>query len=264
MDGGNLVKMVNPLDKEIEILEDRENHNQLNDTTPKKRNDGSVPCEGMKFTSLEEFEKYYYAHAFSEGFTVRVEKTLKFDQTNIVRYRQYVCSCAGFCDAKQKSNDEVDEVHEDEERKRRKTLTRRSGCPVTITVSKDKGVWKVKTVNNKHNHLLVSPNSQTNLRQHRGIPSIAKKLIEKFSESDLPISKVPAIFNCDAEINVSQRSCWNHRRNLRLMNLDRGDADALFQYCKWKQVQDANFYYAIQTDDEDRLVNFFWIDSTAR
>ncbi|XP_078176397.1 protein FAR1-RELATED SEQUENCE 5-like [Carex rostrata] len=230
MDGGNLVKMVNPPDKEIEILEDREIHNQLNDTTPKKRsNDGSVPCEGMKFTSLEEFEKYYYAYAFSKEFTVRVKKTLKFDRTNIVRYRQYVCSCAGFCDAKQKLNDEVDE---NEERKRRKTLTRRSGCPVTITMSKNKGVWKVKTVNNKHNHLLVSPNSRTHLRQHGSIPSIAKKLIEKFSESDLPIGKVPAILNCDAEIN--------------------------------KQVQDANFYYDIQTDDEDSLVNFFWIDSTAR
>ena len=174
MDGGNLVKMIS-----AEDTTSKKHDNKPDDITPKKRsNDGVVPCEGMEFTSLDEFEAYYYAYALSEGFTVRIKKSLKFDWTNIVRYRHYVCSCAGFCDVK-KSNDEVGE---DEEKISRKTLTRRSGCPVTITVSKNKGVWKVRSVNNKHNHLLVSPNSRNHLRQRGGIPSIAKKLVEKFSK----------------------------------------------------------------------------------
>lgn len=31
--------------------------------------------------------------------TVQVQKTFKFDRSDIVRYRQYMCSCVGFCDS---------------------------------------------------------------------------------------------------------------------------------------------------------------------
>ncbi|XP_078154610.1 protein FAR1-RELATED SEQUENCE 5-like [Carex rostrata] len=229
------------------------------DDTNKKSANDHAPWKGMAFASLEEFENFYYNYAISEGYTVRVRRTTKFAHTDKICYRQYVCSCAGFCE--EKSNDVV---VLDQEKKSRKTLTRRSGCPVYISVSNKNGIWKVGKSRKEHNHLLVSPNSRIYLKQPGGMPSVAKSLVEKFSETDLPIGRVPDIVNCDASMNVSQRDCWNHRRDLRRKNLDNGDAHAVVQYCIEKKSQDPNFFYEIQTDEEDRMINFFWIDSTAR
>ena len=75
-----------------------------------------------------------------------------------------------------------------------------------------KAMEVVGKINKKHNHLLVSPNSRVYLKQPGRMPSVVKSLVEKFSETDLPIGRVPDIVNCDASINVSQRDCWNHRR----------------------------------------------------
>ena len=232
---------------------------EIDNSTFKKSDNDFVPKEGMEFESLEEFERLYNDFAASEGYTVRIRRTTNFPHTDKIRYRQYVCTCAGFCEEK-KSNDVL---NLDSEKTRRRTSTRRTGCPVTITVSNKKGIWKVQTIVKEHNHLLVSPNSRIHLRKRGGMPSVAKKLVEKFSETDLPIGRVADIINCDASINVSQRDCWNHRRDLRRKNLDSGDANVVLHYCIEK-AQDPNFFYEIQTDDEDRMVNFFWIDSTAR
>jgi hypothetical protein len=52
-------------------------------------------------------------------------------------------------------------------------------------------------------------------------------------------------------------------RNLRAMNLEMGDAERVFQYCRMKQVQDPNFYYSILLDKEGRIIKKIWVDFRA-
>lgn len=119
-----------------------------------------VPRKGMKFTSLEKFETFYHNSAISEGYITRIKRTIKFPHSDKIRYRQYVCSCEGFYKDR-KSNDKSDL---DQEKVGRITLTRRCGCLVSITVSNKNGIWVVGKINKKHNHHLVSPNSQVYLK----------------------------------------------------------------------------------------------------
>ncbi|KAF1864556.1 hypothetical protein Lal_00043197 [Lupinus albus] len=69
------------------------------------------------------------------------------------------------------------------------------------------------------------PRSVSYLRCHKKMSVVAKSLVERFEEEDLPIGKVAAIFN-NGESSFSHRDCWNHVRNLRRKNLDVGDAQA--------------------------------------
>ncbi|XP_061344636.1 protein FAR1-RELATED SEQUENCE 5-like [Gastrolobium bilobum] len=73
----------------------------------------------------------------------------------------------------------------------------------------------------------------------------AKNLVEKFNAEGLPTGKVAAMFN-GSDLAFSNRDCWNHLRNLRRKNLDVGDAQAVFNYCKQK------------------MINFFWVDARSR
>ena len=70
------------------------------DDTNKKSANDIVPWKGMTFESLEKFESFYYKFAISEGFIVRVRRTIKFARMDKICYRQYVCSCAGFWEEK--------------------------------------------------------------------------------------------------------------------------------------------------------------------
>ncbi|XP_078152582.1 protein FAR1-RELATED SEQUENCE 1-like [Carex rostrata] len=219
------------MDDEIEIEADFSRGDNAN----KMSGNDLALWKGMKFASLEEFESFYQKFAISEGYTVRIRRTVKFPHTDRIRRRQYVCSCAGFCEPK-KSNHILGL---DQEKTSRRTSTRRSGCPVNISVLNKNGVWKVGCINMKHNHLLVSPASRIHLKQPGGMPYVAKNLVEKFSETDLPIGRVADIVNCDASINVSQRNCWNHRRDLRRKNLEEDMKNCLYNSITTEQFDNA-------------------------
>jgi hypothetical protein len=92
----------------------------------------------------------------------------------------------------------------------------------------------------------------------------ARSLVEQFKEEGVPTGKVATIFNNGDYSTFSNRDCWNHIRNLRSKNLDAGDAQAVFNYCKRKQVENSNFFYSIQCDEDSRMINFFWVDARSR
>ncbi|XP_058732753.1 protein FAR1-RELATED SEQUENCE 5-like [Vicia villosa] len=51
---------------------------------------------------------------------------------------------------------------------------------------------------------------------------------------------------------------------VRRKKLDAGDAQSIFNYCRRKQIDNSNFFYAIQCDDDSRMVNFFWVDARSK
>jgi len=69
----------------------------------------------------------------------------------------------------------------------------------------------------------------------------AKVLVKKFEDEGLPTVKVAIVLN-NGDSSFSNRDSWNHIKNLRRKNLDVGVIEAVFNYCKWKQVENPNFF----------------------
>ncbi|KAJ4782570.1 Protein FAR1-RELATED SEQUENCE 5 [Rhynchospora pubera] len=219
--------------------------------------DGPKLFKGMIFPSLEKAEELYKAFAKANGFTVRIRNTREGSRGTISS-REFVCSCQGFWEEKKgKSLDQNQE---------RRTLTRRCGCLATLIVKWDKKnkTWIAHKFDNDHNHLMVSPKSKGYLQSNKCMPVIAKNLVEKFHETGLSIGKVPKILGTMEGVNFNERDCYNHMRDKRRKDLVVGDAQAVVEYCRRKQIENPNFFYAIDCDMEDRMINFFWVEARGR
>lgn len=212
------------------------------------------PCIDMEFDSLDDVKNLYTSFAKKEGFGIRTRST----KTNLCIF---VCSNAGqHVDSNDKEESNTITV-----KRKKRCSTSRTDCKATLVVSKAKmrPKWTIITFNNTHNHAMVSPKSINYLRCHKKMGGAAKNLVEQFDQEGLPTEKVATMFSNEGSA-FSDRDCWNHLRDLRSKNLDVGDAQAVLNFCKQKQAENPNFFYAIQVDNHDRMINFFWVDARSR
>ncbi|XP_057444618.1 protein FAR1-RELATED SEQUENCE 5-like [Lotus japonicus] len=215
----------------------------------------SKPEIGMEFESIEKVREFYNSFAKKNGFGVRVRSS---------KPKRAVLVCCNEGQHKVKIS-RTEEIQDSTNQTKRKCSTIRSGCEASLIVSRGttESKWMIKSFNNDHNHIMVSPKSVSYMRCHKKMSVAAKSLVEKFEEEGIPTGKVAAIFN-DGDSTFTNRDCWNYIRNVRRKNLDVGDAQAVFDYCKRKQVENSNFFYAIQCDEDSRMVNLFWMDARSR
>ncbi|KAJ3702892.1 hypothetical protein LUZ61_006597 [Rhynchospora tenuis] len=239
-------------------VEPESNRLEASDTNH-QRTGGLKLFKGMVFTSLEEAEEIYKAFAKANGFTVRIRNT-RPGLRGSISSRHFVCSCQGFY--VEKKEKELSIANE----KDRRTLTRRCGCEAMLVVKwdKKKNEWIAHKFSNDHNHNMVSPNSKCYLIPSKCMPTLAKNHVEKFNETGLSIGKVPAILGNMEGVNFNERDCYNHMRDKRRKDLIGGDAQAVVEYCRRKQNENPNFFYAIDCDNEDRMINFFWVEARGR
>jgi hypothetical protein len=212
------------------------------------------PHIGLEFDSLEDVKNFYKAFAKEEGFGVRTRSS----KPNLCIL---VCSNAGQRTTDNNKNGESNTL----KRYRRRCSSSRTNCMASLTASKarKRHRWAIIGFNNVHNHGMVSPKSVNYLRCHKKMSTAAKSLVETFDKEGLPTGKVAAMFN-NGGSTFSNRDCWNHLRDLRSRNLDVGDAQAVFNFCIQKQTENPNFFYAIQCDNDSRMINFFWVDARSR
>jgi hypothetical protein len=90
----------------------------------------------MEFASLKKFEDYYYTYAQSEGYNVWIKRCLELIEHMFFDIIIMYVLVLDFTMRKKS----IEEVDSDQEKMGRRTLTRRSGCPVAIIVLKKKGV----------------------------------------------------------------------------------------------------------------------------
>jgi hypothetical protein len=209
----------------------------------------------MEFKTIEKVREFYNSFAKRLGFGVRIRSTKP-------KKAILVCCNEGQHMVKSYKNKEI---QDDTNQGKRKCSTQRSGCQASLIVSRGtiEGNWIICSFNNDHNHVMVSPRSVSYMRSHKKMSGAAKSLVEQFKEEGIPTGKVATIFN-NGDLDFSNRDCWNHIKKLRSKNLDVGDAQAVFNYCKQKQVENPNFFYSIQCDEESRMINFFWVDVRSR
>ncbi|XP_010646010.1 protein FAR-RED IMPAIRED RESPONSE 1-like [Vitis vinifera] len=65
-------------------------------------------------------------------------------------------------------------------------------------------------------------------------------------------------------VGFTQKDIYNHVDAMRRSEIKDGDAEAALAYLCGKAEMDSSFFYKFNIDEESRLVNLFWADSTAR
>ncbi|XP_034680319.1 protein FAR1-RELATED SEQUENCE 5-like [Vitis riparia] len=65
-------------------------------------------------------------------------------------------------------------------------------------------------------------------------------------------------------VGFTQKDIYNHVDAMRRSEIKDGDAEAALAYLCGKAEMDSSFFYKFNIDEESRLANLFWADSTAR
>ncbi|KAI0498641.1 hypothetical protein KFK09_019531 [Dendrobium nobile] len=174
----------------------------------------------------DETEAYecFCTYAHDNGFSVRKDHHSFWQNSKKIKSKDFVCSKAGF----KKSDD-----HTSGKRKRFTRPVVRTGCPAMVRfVTDEDGYWHIKRFIESHNHELASPADRHLLRSCRNIIEENASVLK--SMTDAGIRTVDAYAYLAEEVGG------------------------------YRQVEDHMFAWDVQYDDEDRLLNFFWVDGRSR
>lgn len=217
--------------------------------------DPRFPIVGMVFYSEEEAYNFYNSYARKRGFSVR-KGHLSRRKDGSVQCRHYMCS-----------NEGKRQQHPTHITKKPRPLERTSCLArIEFTVNRE-NIWVVKRFVDDHNHSLASPDKTYLLRSHR-------KRIPKerpvFAESDFyygvrpdPVTEHEATAKAGTGTGtgtavVIGTNCLSTKR---VRDLEKGDTQLILDILRRKQMEEPNFFYAVQLDERERLTNCFWADA---
>ncbi|KAK8916235.1 Protein FAR-RED IMPAIRED RESPONSE 1 [Platanthera zijinensis] len=127
--------------------------------------------------------------------------------------------------------------------------------------------WMVTSFSDEHNHVL-SPGKSRNYRCNRKLTAIAKRKLELNDATGIRMNKNFNVLMVEAggheNLPFLEKNCRNYIEKVRRLRLGAGDASSLQNYFKKVQSVDANFFYTIDHDEENRIKNLFWADARCR
>ncbi|PIN12418.1 hypothetical protein CDL12_14969 [Handroanthus impetiginosus] len=193
-----------------------------------------IPKIGMEFDSEKAAYKFYNEYAREAGFSIR-KHTVHKDITGKIIDRSFCCACQGH---RQKDKRDVNiKSHRPETRK---------GCPAMMSIN-GRYIGKYKVVNfvAKHTgHNLVSPSKTHLLRSLRNIN------VAQTSQAD----------DIDSS-GIAPKAGFALMAKQRTVEMKIGDTGGVLEYLQQRQLDDPNFFYAIQIDEDDLIANILWVDA---
>ncbi|KAK2630722.1 hypothetical protein QOZ80_6AG0544130 [Eleusine coracana subsp. coracana] len=184
------------------------------------------PYVGMEFKSDAAARAFYNAYAVRHGFGIRVARSRSERRkgVEVLVMKRFVCLKEGHHKKK---------PDEPSNKKKRKRLSIRDGCPAMMeVVHRGPDKWVVSKLVLEHTHVIVSADRAREVQLRR--------LSGKFQEHETQLQEV--------------------RKNVF------GDADAqgLFSYFKRMQSENSGFFYSAQVDSRNCVSNAVWVDARAR
>lgn len=220
------------------------------------------PYEGMEFESEEAAKAFYNSYARRVGFSTRVSSSRRSRRDGAIIQRSFVCAKEGFRNLNEKRT-------KDREIKRPRIITR-VGCKAMLSVKvQESGMWVVSAFVKEHNHELVPPDQVHCLRSHRQISGPAKTLIDTLQAAGLGPRRIMSAlikeYGGISKVGFTEVDCRNYMRNNRHRNME-GDIQLLIDYLKQMHLENPDFFYAVQGDDDhdQSARNVFWADANAR
>ncbi|XP_058198578.1 protein FAR1-RELATED SEQUENCE 5-like [Rhododendron vialii] len=213
----------------------------------------------MTFDSDEDGERFYNAYAKVKVFSVRKDNIHK-DNEDIVTLRKWVCSKEGYREAK---------YIEREDRKKEPMAQTRVGCPAIFHLKLDRKSNKYVVANfvSFHNHNLIGPMGVPFLRSHRKVRSPDKASANTMHKVGIKTSHIMDFAAQQSggynKVGYTQKDLYNHFTAQRKIEVADGDAEEALAYLCAKAEYDPLFYYKYDVDEQNRLNNMFWRDSTS-
>lgn len=211
------------------------------------------PKLGMVFNSEEVLLLYYKRYGQQCGFGSMTQSSHRYEDGSI-RYITLGCARGG------KARNHTTNVA-------KPRPTSKTGCEARISVMLEKGVLKVSSVNNSHNHGL-SPQKSRFFRCHREVTGSVKRVLDINDQAGIRMNKSFASLVQEVggyeNLPFNEKDCRNYIDKARNLRLGKGGAGALLEYFSRMQFKNNGFFSMIDLDDDGYLRNIFWADARSR
>ncbi|XP_020165332.4 protein FAR1-RELATED SEQUENCE 5 [Aegilops tauschii subsp. strangulata] len=221
------------------------------------------PYVGKRFGSFEDAKEFYQRYAMFHGFAVNIEYHRKIKKTNEYSRGEIRCYKA----RRNKKGKCVAPVVPEGKR----GIIVKTECHVRCKLNADGARWVVTEYFDEHNHELIKKFDLVKfLSAHRGFSPLEKKFIKLLHDCNVGPSRMVQILSLihsgDGSLSsmpyipadVTNLKAKYHRES-RL-----ADIEDTIAYFEEKAKADADFFYRIRLDDEDRVRNMYWVDGAAR
>lgn len=213
------------------------------------------------FHSEDEGYEFFNAFARNKGFSLRKGKVKRAANKVDTIWRQYVCSKEGVRQPKFLNIKNM--------KRRPKPLTR-FDCPFEVVIkhNHDMNVWYVHKYVDTHNHEMARLTEVGFMFSHRRISELQKKEILAYQTAGLRKCQIMDVmeqqYGGPHNVGYAIKDLYNFSCLNKKLKIADGDANAVLQYMKERQLQDSDFFFDYQTSSEGRLLNLFWCDGQSR
>ncbi|KAK8951417.1 Protein FAR1-RELATED SEQUENCE 8 [Platanthera zijinensis] len=207
--------------------------------------------------SEDEAYALYCEYAHKTGFSVRKEHIIYWTHTRIIKVREYTCSKAG-------------KKHIKPSPIKYRKLDSRTGCLACCHFRTDTNGqnWTVSKFVEEHNHPLALDKEKHLLRSNRKVSDLQGDLIRNMTGAGI---KTVHAYNFLSEevggvenLGFSKVDAYNYVHRCKKSLVESGDSVSLLKMLQARQLDDSMFSYEVQTDELNRLTNFFWMDGRAK
>ncbi|KQK15388.2 hypothetical protein BRADI_1g22431v3 [Brachypodium distachyon] len=221
------------------------------------------PTVGMRFDSIASAKKHYLDYARWNGFGIRIDyqRPIKSGETSRA---QFVCYLAG------RNKKEREDPHRPESvvPKRKRNITERTSCHARMKVKLDGATYTAEQFEEEHNHnVLKKFDLGKYLRSHRHMPREEREFVKLLHACNLRTSQMMQILSTlHGKLNnlsYTRTNMANFRAALRREHCLM-DMKYTLRYFKKLKKEDDDFFYSFELDNEDRVINLYWIDVEAR
>ncbi|KAG5547270.1 hypothetical protein RHGRI_013070 [Rhododendron griersonianum] len=220
------------------------------ETTENSEHRVEEPKEGMIFDTANEAYLYYLRYAKEKGFAVAKRNSRKGRDGNL-RHVTFQCNRGG--KAKVTTTNLV--------KPRPQTKIE---CPARLNLSNyPDGKWRLNRVALEHNH----ENSPGKSRFHKSY-QVLDEHVKKNDKAEIKLHKTNDSLQIQAggheNLPFLPKDCRSHLDEMRHLRLVEGDAEAMHSYFMKMKADNSDFFFAMDLDDEGRLMNVFWADARSR
>ncbi|XP_024161868.1 protein FAR-RED IMPAIRED RESPONSE 1-like [Rosa chinensis] len=213
------------------------------------------PEIGLVFDSIDELEKYYKSYGKGIGFEVCKRTSSKGDDGEL-KYITFTCSRFGKPSSKSRHAFKLRPVA-------------KSDCKAKLNANLlPDGKWLASSIVLEHNHDLSTPSKRRFYKNSRELPPHVKK---RLATNDIVGIRPKKNFNSfvveaggHENITFLEKDVRNFLDKVRRLRLGEGDATAIQKYFLKMQVDNSNFSYLMDINEEGRLRNVFWADARSR
>ncbi|XP_078167231.1 protein FAR1-RELATED SEQUENCE 5-like isoform X2 [Carex rostrata] len=185
-----------------------------------------------EFETEEAAYEFYSMYAGKIGFTVR-RASMTVGPDDVITRRVFVCSKEGFRERKKGAK-----------RVKNPRPETRTGCPACMVVRLgENGKYHVTEFVTCHNHqLLISSSSNLVLETGTDIVTDQDEILGK-------------------EDSLKEEKLLKSSSGKRVKTTQVGDVGAVLEYLQRMQVEKPSFFYAMKSDENDKITNIFWADA---